>query len=92
MVELSDALGRHDLIDTDALAVATLLNARTGPTALYTMPMGFAIPTMSMSGTTCSSGLGSPSPTFLSSGRRSGRSGAIRFNRPSGRRYGRDDL
>ena len=41
LVDLTDAVGHFsDLFDPDALAWATLLNAKTGQKALYGLPMG----------------------------------------------------
>ena len=80
-----------DLFDPDLLDRATLLNARPGNRPSTALPMGRS-PTTSTFGRAFWSGRASRSPTFRASGRRSGRSGAIRSSRPCARPLGRDDI
>ena len=68
------------LFDPDALAFATLLDATTGRRALYALPMGIGTDHVHV-WRNCSSRQGSLSMTSPSSGRRSGRSGAMRSSR-----------
>ena len=81
LVDLSDAIGHFsDLFDSDALDRAMPLNARTGQRALYGLPIGRSSDHIFVWRSLWSA-QASRWTTFRKSGRRSGRSGAIRCSR-----------
>ena len=93
LIDLAGVIGPFtDLFDPDGLELATLLDAPPADAASMRCRWGSRPTITSTSGGACWSRPGSPSPTFPSSGRRSGRSGATGCSRRCARPSGRDDI